>query len=157
MMRANHPPPDWQVSLWFNADGPLQLGDLRGRVVLVHAFQMFCPGCVQHALPQAERTYRALAGPEFTVIGLHTVFEHHESAAPDALAPFLREHEITHPVGVDQPGPGRRLPKTMSAWALRGTPSLVLVDRAGRLRLHRFGRIADRELRQMIDRLMAES
>jgi len=45
----------------------------------------------------------------------------------------------------------------MCAWDIRGTPSLGFLDRAGRLRLHRFGRIGDWDLRLMIDRLMAKS
>ncbi len=32
--------PEWEVAQWFNTDGPLRLADLRGQVVLIHAFQM---------------------------------------------------------------------------------------------------------------------
>ena len=75
MIRAHKPLPDWQVRRWFNSDHDLELADLRGRVVLIHAFQMFCPGCLQQAIPEAERIHRALTGPDFFVVGLHTVFE----------------------------------------------------------------------------------
>ena len=54
-MRAAAPAPDWHVSRWFNAAGPLALADLRGKIVVAHAFQMLCPGCVLHGLPQAQR------------------------------------------------------------------------------------------------------
>lgn len=47
--------PEWQVSEWLNSSEALALNDLKGRVVLVEAFQMLCPGCVSHALPQAKR------------------------------------------------------------------------------------------------------
>jgi hypothetical protein len=36
-----------------NTDGALQLADLRGKVVVLHAFQMLCPACVHHGLPLA--------------------------------------------------------------------------------------------------------
>jgi len=156
-LRARRPLPDWQVSRWFNADRPLQLADLRGRVVLVHVFQMFCPGCVQHALPQAERIQRALAGPELAVVGLHSAFEHHDRATDDALATFLQQQQITHPIGVDRREPGRRLPRTLSDWSLSGTPSLLLLDREGLLQGHRFGMLPDREVRGMIRRLIQGS
>lgn len=47
--------PEWQVSTWLNTPEPIALESLRGRVVLLHAFQMLCPGCVAHGLPQTER------------------------------------------------------------------------------------------------------
>ena len=36
--------PEWQVAQWFNTGQPLRVADLRGQVVLIHAFQMLCPG-----------------------------------------------------------------------------------------------------------------
>lgn len=47
--------PELIVDRWFNADQPLTLAALRGRVVFLHAFQMLCPGCVSHGTPQAQR------------------------------------------------------------------------------------------------------
>jgi hypothetical protein len=34
--------PEWRVAQWFNTPQPLRLADLRGQVVLMHAFQMLC-------------------------------------------------------------------------------------------------------------------
>ena len=150
MIRAHKPLADWQVRRWFNSDHDLELAELRGRVALIHAFQMFCPGCVQHAIPQAERMHRALSGPDFVVVGLHTVFEQHEQATHEALAAFLREQRISHPIGVDRSQPGQRLPCTLRNWGLSGTPSLLLLDRQGRLRAHRFGTVPDLDLKSMI-------
>ena len=66
--------PEWQVEVWLNTRVPLELSQLRGRVVLLHAFQMLCPACVSHAVPQAERVHREYAEHGVSVIGLHTVF-----------------------------------------------------------------------------------
>lgn len=49
--------PPLEVERWFNTDDPPTLARLRGRVVVLHAFQMLCPGCVAHALPQAKRLH----------------------------------------------------------------------------------------------------
>ncbi len=38
--------PDLQVEKWFNTDCDINLADLRGKVVVIEAFQMLCPGCV---------------------------------------------------------------------------------------------------------------
>jgi thiol-disulfide isomerase/thioredoxin len=148
------PPPDWQVSQWFNSDGELRLADLLGQVVIVHAFQMLCPGCVSHALPQAERIHRQFADDGVKVIGLHTVFEHHAAMTPPALKAFLHEYRITHAIGVDQQVRGQEVPATMQAWGLRGTPSLLLFDRQGNLRLKEFGRIDDLTIGAMVGRLL---
>ena len=156
-MRAGHPPPDWALQQWLNTPSPLTLEALKNRVVMIHSFQMLCPGCVQHAVPQAERVHRMQAGDDLIVVGLHTVFEHHEAMRPDALRAFVHEYRVTHPIGIDQPMPGEPIPATMQRWQLRGTPSLVLLDRTGRVRLHRFGRVEDLDLGLMLGRLLGES
>jgi len=149
--------PDWQVLRWFNTAAPLSLRGLRGRVILVEAFQMLCPGCVSHALPQAKRVAELFPSEQVAVIGLHSVFEHHAAMNPAALAAFLHEYRIGFPVAVDAPVQGDALPKTMRAYALRGTPSTVLIDRDGRIRLSHFGRLDDMRLGAELMALVAES
>ena len=135
------PAPPWTTREWFNSDTALQLADLRGKVVVLHAFQMLCPACVQHGLPQAKRIHAAFAPGDVTVIGLHTVFEHHAAMAPVSLQAFVHEYRIGFPVGVDAPAANPRdpIPVTMRAYGMQGTPSLVLIDRDGNLRHHAFG------------------
>jgi hypothetical protein len=50
---------------------------------------MLCPACESHGLPQSLRVHEALQGSAVTVIGLHTVFEHHEGPGPKALQAFI--------------------------------------------------------------------
>jgi hypothetical protein len=149
--------PDWDVAEWLNSDRPLSLADLRGRVVVALAFQMLCPGCVAQALPQMQRVRDAFPESEVAVISLHAVFEHHEAQGRrDVLAAFLHENRIGYPVGIDAQRDGL-LPQTMAAYAMQGTPTLLLVDRAGRLRMQRFGHIDDLRLGAAIARLVAET
>lgn len=100
-------PPELQVSEWLNTPEPLSLAALRGQVVVVHAFQMLCPRCVAHHFAQAKRLTQVFAGRDLTVIGLHTVFEHHAVMTPAALRVFLHEYRIGFPVGIDMPGEPR--------------------------------------------------
>ncbi len=157
MMASAQQAPEWDVAQWFNTDAPLTLAALRGRVVMIEAFQMLCPGCVSHALPQAMRVRQMFPETELAVIGLHSAFEHHAAMTPLALQAFLHEYRITFPVGVDRPSHDEHVPCTMRAYAMRGTPTLLLIDRAGRLRAHRFGQIEDLALGAQLAALLAES
>jgi peroxiredoxin len=151
------PAPELQTSHWLNADSPISLASLRGRVVVLHAFQMLCPGCVSHGLPQAAKIKETFPEADVAVIGLHTVFEHHAVMGVDALTVFVHEYRIDYPVGVDQASPGSDIPLTMQAYSMQGTPSLVLIDRKGIVRLHRFGRMDDMHLGALIGQLVMEA
>jgi len=150
-------PPPLQVSQWLNTPTPITLQSLRGRVAVMHTFQMLCPGCVSHGLPQAARIHRLFPANQVTVFGLHTVFEHHDVMGPRALRVLLDEHRIALPVGVDQAAAGSRVPLTMQAYGLRGTPSVVVLDAQGHLRLSHFGQIDDLALGAAIGQLLAET
>lgn len=157
MEQGFHDAPPWQVSQWFNADAPLDLASLRGRVVVLEAFQMLCPGCVSHGLPQAARVQATFPAGRVAVVGLHTVFEHHAAMTPVALEAFLHEYRIGFPVGVDMPSDEGPIPRTMRAYAMQGTPTLVLIDARGRLRAQHFGQMPDLALGARIAGLVAEA
>jgi peroxiredoxin len=131
--------PELLVERWFNTDVPITLAGLRGKTVVIHAFQMLCPGCVAHSIPQARRLHDLARGTELVVLGLHTVFEHHAAMTPVALEAFLYEYRITFPVGIDQSSDDGPIPKTMATYGLRGTPSTLIIDREGYLVRHTFG------------------
>lgn len=149
--------PAWQIERWFNTATPLSLEGLRSRVVVFHAFQMLCPGCVSHSLPQMEKLHQSFAKHGVSVIGLHSVFEHHQAMQPHALEAFLHEYRITHPIGVDAASASGPIPRTMRDYQLRGTPSLIVYDKAGAVRLHHFGRVDDLALGVLIGQLLSES
>ena len=148
--------PPLQVAQWFNTGSPITLEALRGKVVVVHAFQMLCPGCVAQGLPQALRVHKGFARSDLMVLGLHTVFEHHEAMGPVALKAFLHEYRIDFPVGMDWPSPDHSVPQTMQAYALRGTPSLIVIDRQGVIRLNHFGHVDDLQLGALLGSLLSE-
>lgn len=150
-------PPAWEVERWFNTPHPLSLESLRGKVIVLEAFQMLCPGCVMHGLPQAARVYQTFPPSQVAVVGLHTVFEHHDAMTPIALQAFLHEYRIGFPVGVDQPDGRGGLPRTMRAYGLQGTPTLLIFDALGRLRHHHFGQVGDLSLGAEIAELMVEA
>jgi len=148
--------PEWDVSTWLNSRERITLESLRGKVVVIHAFQMLCPGCVAHGLPQAERIRQSFNEEQVAVIGLHTVFEHHEVMTVDALRAFNHEYRWSFPIGVDRPSKGGTVPQTMAKYALHGTPTLIVLDRHGAVRLHHFGRVEDLPLGALIGQLLTE-
>lgn len=156
-MNADPMAPELQVVRWFNAPTPPTLAALRGKVVVIEAFQMLCPGCVSHGLPQAQRVRRLFAEDQVAVLGLHTVFEHHAAMTPVALEAFLHEYRIEFPVAVDAPADEGPVPRTMAAYGLRGTPTLLLIDKQGRLRRHFFGQVEDLVLGAEIAVLLGEA
>ena len=151
MAQLGRPAPEWQIAEWVNGEP-----DLTNKVVVALAFQMLCPGCATQALPQMQRVRAAFGEADVAVVGLHTVFEHHEAMTPAALKAFAHEYRYDFPVGVDEPSPEGGIPATMAAYNMQGTPTLVLIDRAGQLRRQHFGLVDDLRLGAELATLLAE-
>lgn len=142
--------PEIVISRWFNTKQPLTLEKLRGRPVLMHAFQMLCPGCVARGTPQAERAHRMFRSSDLQVIGLHTVFEHHAAMMPVSLEAYIHEYRLTFPIGVDETGQGTPIPVTMGRYQMQGTPTSILIGRDGTLMHQGFGQEDDMALGALI-------
>jgi peroxiredoxin len=142
--------PEIAVSRWFNTGEPLTLSALRGRPVLLHAFQMLCPGCVAHGTPQTQRAFELFKHSDLQVIGLHTVFEHHAAMTPVSLEAFIHEYRLSFPIGVDEAGEGTPIPVTMGRYGMQGTPTSILIGRDGSIVHHGFGQQADMALGAII-------
>lgn len=139
------PLPELDTEQWLNTEQPLSLAQCRGRVVALYVFQMLCPSCISHALPQAKQLREAFTQEDLVVIGLHSVFEHHSAMQEVSLRAFIQEYEIHFPVAIDRPS-DMGIPHSMQNYALQGTPSLLLIDQSGRLRRHYFGLAEDIQL-----------
>ncbi len=149
--------PEWDVVQWFNTGQPIRVADLSGQVVLVHAFQMLCPGCVINAIPQARKVHQLYGRRGVAVIGLHTVFEHHDAMQPHALQAFIHEYGLHFPVGVDAPSDDvSGIPRTMRRLGLQGTPTTLVLDRQGRVRVQHFGHLEDLPLGVLLGQLLTE-
>lgn len=141
---------------WLNST-PLTLEQLKGKIVVIHAFQMLCPGCIQHGLPQANTIYHLYSKEDVQVIGLHTVFEHHQVMTSEALKAFVHEYRLAFPIAIDRPSDSGSIPHTMANYQMNGTPTLIILDKIGRVRLNHFGRLSDMEVGNMIGRLIEET
>lgn len=141
---AKVPPvaPQWDISQWFNTKG-LKLSDLRGQVVVIDFFQMWCPGCNKFSLPLMARWEKLFAREirekKLTILSIHTVFEGHKQQTVKRLHKYIIKKAITHPVGVDRHEGTNRLPNTMIRYKTNGTPEMAFIDKKGRIRFQKFG------------------
>ena len=65
---------------------------------------------------RGKRVAEIFADAPLAVVGVHTVFEHHEAMRVPSLRAFLHEYRVRFPIGVDAPGAGGEpTPQTMRA------------------------------------------
>jgi len=157
VMTTQNAAPELLVDRWFNTDHPLTLSGLRGRVVVLAAFQVLCPDSIASGVPQARRIYETFAPSDVAVIGMHTTFEHHDAFNSAVLKAFIQEYRLKFPIALDQPNPAGPIPHTMERYNMRGTPSLVLIDRLGMVRKHAFGAVDDLRIGAEIGALTQET
>ncbi len=85
--------PPLSVSAWLQGD-PVTFEQLRGRVVLVAVFQVNCPGCFLHCLPEVLRLHHCYADSGLTVLGLATAFEDFDKNNLENLKRLLEKGEV---------------------------------------------------------------
>ncbi len=107
-------------------DAPVQLADLRGRVVLVDFFASWCIPC-RKSFPHVEALYQELHERGLTVLAVN-VDERRKQADQ-----FLQSFHYTMPVVFDPEG------KAAQAFELKAMPSTVIVDRRGFIRFIHMG------------------
>ncbi len=153
------PAPRWDIETWFNSE-PLNVEDLKGKVVIIDFFQMICPGCRKFSIPVVKgwehRFKSQIKAGNLAIISIHTVFEVHQIQTNDRLKKFLKKIKITHPVGVDRHKFGEWMPETMRSYKTRGTPEVVIIDKKGIIRFQKFGRFDVNAARKLIQKLLRE-
>ena len=142
------------VEKWLNVENSFDEKSFSGKVIAIHAFQMLCPGCILHGIPQAQRLHEAFNGDQVAVVGLHTVFEHHEAMKEVSLKAFLHEFRVKFPVGIDMSSAGDRIPRTMNHYKIQGTPTWLVFDRSGKLVMNAFGKVEDIVLSSVLTQLV---
>lgn len=154
---AGRPAPAWKNTSWLNAERPVSLESLRGRVVLLNFWVFTCYNCTNTvpALVDLDRRYRDRG---LTLIGIHTpefppyAGEHDRSNVARALA----RHGITYPVAQDNDH------ATWDLYGIRFWPSFTLIDRKGVIRYEGDGEFhpgdaTDALWERRIEQLLAEA
>ncbi|MBI3951401.1 MAG: redoxin domain-containing protein [Acidobacteria bacterium] len=104
---------------WLNTDRPIQMKDLRGKVVLLDFWTYCCINCM-HVLPDLKKLEHKYKN-ELVVIGVHSAKFTTEKDTDNIRQAILR-YEIEHPVVND---------KDMTIWrqySVHAWPTLYLID-----------------------------
>ncbi|MGV1955519.1 TlpA family protein disulfide reductase [Agrobacterium sp. 22-214-1] len=113
------PLPDVQFS---DGEGrPGTLADFRGKVVLVNVWATWCVPC-REEMPTLDRLQAALGGDSFEVVALSL-----DRKGVEAVKPFYSEIGVSHLyIRINSSG------QVLSALALIGVPTTILIDPEGR-------------------------
>jgi cytochrome c biogenesis protein CcdA/thiol-disulfide isomerase/thioredoxin len=136
---------------WFNteANAPLSLAGLRGRVVLIDFWTYTCINCIR-TLPYLRAWDGRYRERGLTVVGVHTPeFAFEREAANVQRA--IRQNRLRYAVAQDNEF------ATWSAWGNQYWPAKYLIDARGRVRYAHFGEGAYEETEAAIRALLAEA
>jgi peroxiredoxin len=100
--------------------GKVRLQEQRGKVVMVNFWATWCPPCLEE-MPAMERLYRQQKDGGFTLIAVSV------DADPKKVVPFVTEHKLTFPIGLDP-----RM-EMANSYGVRALPSSFIVGRDGHL------------------------
>lgn len=124
---------------------PVDLKDLRGRVVLVNFWATWCEPC-KDELPALLKLKGELAGRPFELVTVNY------GEFPDKINQYLARAGIRLPVLLDTQN------EVSKQWKVGGLPMTFLVDASGRVRYYVFGERAwnEGEPRQLVEKLLSE-
>jgi thiol-disulfide isomerase/thioredoxin len=114
---APAPAPELSVAGCHNPAAPVSLAQLKGKVVLLDFWGVWCTPCIA-ALPELDKLTKALPAADFALVGVHT------KAKAAELPAFLAKRPARYPVCVDTGETARR-------YGVSYFPTYVLIDRAG--------------------------
>jgi len=134
------------ISNWFNS-APLNIADLRGRVVLVDFWTYGCVNCV-NTLPHVTELYAKYRDRGLVVVGVHTPEFPFERSASNVQA-ALKRHGITYPVAQDNES------ATWNAWRNQYWPAQYIVDQQGSVVFSHAGEGQYDEIERTVRRLLS--
>src|SRR6267154_5670027 len=133
---------------WFNS-APLNVADLRGKVVLVDFWTYGCVNCV-NTLPHVTDLYAKYRDRGLVVVGVHTPEFLFERSASNVQA-ALKRHGITYPVAQDNDS------QTWNAYSNRYWPAQYIVDQSGKIVFQHDGEGQYEQMDRIIARLLNAS
>ena len=137
------PMPDFPEELeWVNADQPLTVADLEGKIVLMDFWTYGCINCI-HMIPVLERLEEEYA-EELVVIGVHSAKFENEGTTEN-IQQIVERYDVHHPVVND---------KNFIIWqtyGIRAWPSFALIDPAGNVLAIDAGEIPYEVFQQFLD------
>jgi thiol-disulfide isomerase/thioredoxin len=148
------PAPPLEVKTYIGSNRPKSLAELRGRPVLLFLWAHWCPDCKVQGTVLA-RLMQEFGSNGLTILAPTELYgniqgnEADPSAETRHIAQVLAQsYPALHAVGVPLSS------ENFKIYGVSTTPTLVLIDRAGIVRLYRPGRMTYEELLPHIKRVM---
>jgi thiol-disulfide isomerase/thioredoxin len=125
------------------AGAPVAAAQLRGRVAVIDFWATWCVPC-QHELPEIDRLYQRFAGDRrvafYAVDVPETDTPADQGDTPAKAIDFFHRHGYRLPLAYDTGGAAAK------ALHAHGLPTLLVLDRAGRVRLRHVGYVGAEDL-----------
>lgn len=144
-LKPTKPRPAPELNLPRLGGGSLNLAELRGRVVLVNFWAVWCPPC-RKEMPSMERLSKMMAQRPFTILAVNA------GETPERIQSFLSEVPVSFPILLDSDS------ERMKAWRVFVLPTSFLIDKQGQIRFSLSGHIEWDEPKAVaiIEKLLAE-
>ena len=133
--------------VWLNS-APLNLRQLRGKVILIDFWDYTCVNCVR-TLPYVQGWHQRYGDMGLVVIGIHTpefTFAQYESNVERGIQDF----GLTYPIVIDSNF------ELWQAFANRYWPAKYIIDKDGYIRFAHFGEGAYAETEEQLQNLLRE-
>jgi len=159
MAMLGSPPPGLIAEQWLNSS-PINPAQLKGKVVLIDFWAPWCNPC-RVVIPELKKMYGEMKEEGLEIIGLtrlHGFYrdDMHNRGRVDAreesnlIKEFVGRHKINYPVAVSREG------QSFDAYRISGIPTMVIIDRRGRIAAIKVGAGHPESLRQTIQTLLEE-
>lgn len=157
MELLGQPPSRLIAEHWIN-DRPLTLEGLKGKVVLIDFWAPWCKPC-RMVIPDMVRMYEDLNEKGLEIIGLTRLHGYYKDDIQDRgrveadeelrlINDFVDRNGIKYPVAVSREG------QSFDTYKISGIPTLVLIDRTGRIASITVGAGHPDSLRRTIESLL---
>jgi len=136
------------ISKWFNS-APLNISDLRGKVVLVDFWTYGCYNCV-NTLPHVTQLNAEYKDKGLVIIGVHTP-EFPYEASPANVQTALKRFGIEYPVAQDNDS------ATWEAYHNHYWPAQYIIDQTGKIVFSHAGEGQYDEIERTVQKLLQAS
>jgi len=134
--------PDAPAATFVTLDGrPIQLGSLRGKVVLVNFWATSCPGCIKE-MPDLIETYRQYKDKGFEIIAVAMSYD-----PPSHVVNFAQTRQLPFPVALDMKGDHAR-----EFDDVRLTPTSFIIGKKGQILEQKIGELDFVKLKALLDK-----
>ncbi len=153
------PAPAISAEKWLNS-APLELDKLKGKVVVIDFWAPWCPPCRQ-VIPTLAKDYNELKDKGLVVIGFTKLYGSYRDDIQNKgpveaeeekklIQGFVERWQLAYPIAISDKG------EDFSDYGVSGIPTMVFIDKAGRVYEVKVGSGDEAALTAKIRKLLAE-